>query len=74
MKNILLKIVNPLLGVLFINQVLMGLLNDILPRKVFEFLHGGGGIVFAVVAILHIIHNWRWIKANFFQKAPETKA
>jgi hypothetical protein len=74
MKNALLKIVNPLLGVLFINQVLMGLLYDILPRKMFEFFHGGGGIVFAVLAILHIILNWSWIKVNFLQNAPETKA
>lgn len=74
MKNTLLKIVNPVLGVLFINQVLMGLLNDFIPRKVFEVLHGGGGIFFAGVAMLHIILNWAWIKANFFRKSHETKA
>jgi hypothetical protein len=71
-KNTVLKILNPILGVLLINQVLMGLLHDILPHKVFEVLHEGGGIVFAIVVILHIILNWNWIKANFFRKAPET--
>ena len=68
MKNFILKIINPLLGVLLINQVLMGLLHDILPHKIFEIMHEGGGIVFAVVALLHVILNWRWIKANFFRK------
>jgi hypothetical protein len=71
-KNTVLKILNPILGILLINQVLMGLLHDILPHKVFEVLHEGGGIVFAIVVILHIILNWSWIKANFFRKASET--
>ena len=67
MKNTILKIINPLLGLLLINQVLMGLLHDILPREVFEVMHEGGGIVFAVAAVLHVILNWNWIKANFFR-------
>jgi hypothetical protein len=71
-KNTVLKILNPILGILLINQVLMGLLHDILPHKVFEVLHEGGGIVFAIVVILHIILNWSWIKANFLRKASET--
>jgi hypothetical protein len=71
-KNTVLKILNPILGVLLINQVLMGLLHDILPYKIFEIFHVGGGMVFAIVAILHIILNWSWIKANFFRKAPRT--
>lgn len=70
MKNFILKIINPMLGVLLINQVVMGLLHDMLPQKVFEVMHEGGGIVFAIVALLHVILNWRWIKANFFQKPP----
>lgn len=74
MKNQILKILNPALVVLFINQVLLGLLNDILPHKLFEVLHGGGGMVFAVLVLLHLMLNWGWVKANFFQKPPETKA
>jgi hypothetical protein len=74
MKNQILKILNPAIGVLFINQVLMGLMSDILPRKVFEVMHGGGGMVFAVLVLLHLMMNWGWVKANFFHKPPETKA
>ena len=73
MRNSILKIINPMLGVLLINQVLMGLLHDMLPRKVFEVMHEGGGIVFAIVALLHVILNWNWIKANFFRKPPTIK-
>ncbi|MBN1932711.1 MAG: hypothetical protein JW786_13995 [Desulfobacterales bacterium] len=68
-KNTILKILNPILGILLLNQVLMGLLHDILPLEVFEVLHEGGGFVFAFMAILHVILNWNWIKANFFGKS-----
>jgi len=71
MKNTMLKMLNPALAVLFINQVLMGLMNDILPHKVFEVLHGGGGMVFAVLVVLHVMLNWSWVKANFFRKDPD---
>lgn len=74
MKKQTLKIVNLALGVLFINQVLMGLLNDYLPHKLFEVMHGGGGMVFAVLVVLHLMLNWGWVKANFLQKPPQTKA
>ena len=74
MKNQVLKILNPALGVLFLNQVIMGLLNDVLPRKVFEVMHGRGGMVFAVLVVLHLVLNWGWVKANFLQKPPQTKA
>lgn len=74
MKNQVLKILNPALGVLFLNQVIMGLLNDVLPHKVFEVMHGGGGMVFAVLVVLHLMLNWGWVKANFLQKPPQTKA
>ena len=68
MKKFILKIINLLLGVLLINQVLVGLLHHMLPHRVFEVMHEGGGIVFAIVAVLHVILNWNWVKANFFRK------
>ena len=69
-RTSVLKIVNPILGVLLLNQVITGLLHDVLPHEAFEVLHGGGGIVFAIVALLHVMLNWNWIKANFFRKRP----
>jgi len=73
-KNTALKIVNPIMGVLLINQVLVAFLHDLLPKEVFEFLHEGGGVVFAVAAILHVTLNWNWIKMNFLQKASKKDA
>lgn len=67
-RNSVLKIVNPILGLLLLNQVAVGLLHDILSHKTFEVLHQGGGIVLTVVAAVHVVLNWNWIKVNFLLK------
>jgi hypothetical protein len=73
-RNDMLKIVNPVLAVLLLNQICTALLHDLLPDEAFEILHGGGGITLAVFATIHIILNWNWIKANFFKKHPADKS
>lgn len=73
-RNTMLKIVNPVLGVLVISQILTGLLADTLPPKAFEILHEDGGFLLAGVAALHLILNWNWVKANFFKRTPAAKA
>jgi len=72
-RNTMLKILNPILGVLLVNQILTGMFNEILSRESFEIVHEGGGIVFTVVAILHVILNWNWVKAMFFKSTPADK-
>ena len=67
-KNSALKVLNPILGVLALNQILTGFFGEYLSRRAFEILHEGGGILFATVAVLHVILNWNWIKASFFKK------
>lgn len=69
-KNTALKIVNPILGILLLCQVLTGLLHSLLPRDVFEILHQANGIALALVASIHLILNWNWVKASFFQRTP----
>ena len=73
-RNTMLKILNPILGVLLVNQILTGIFHDTIPHEAFEFLHEGGGIALAVVAVLHVILNWNWVKANFFKSTPATKS
>jgi hypothetical protein len=63
-----LKRVNPILGILLINQIVTGLLRGALSYKVYEVMHERAGIVFAIVALLHVALNWNWIRANFFRK------
>ena len=67
-RNYILKILNPVLAVLFLNQILTGILHDAIPKEAYEFLHEGGGISFAVAAVLHVILNWNWVKTNFYRR------
>jgi hypothetical protein len=67
-RNTMLKILNPILGLLVLNQILTGVFSDVLPREVFEIMHEGGGMIFAIAAVLHVILNWGWVKANFFKR------
>ena len=68
-RNAALKVLNPILGILMANQILTGLFHEALPHEAFEILHEGGGVVLAGAAILHVILNWNWVRANFFRKA-----
>ena len=67
-RNFILKILNPIVAILFLNQILTGLLHAVIPKGAYEFLHEGGGIFFAVAVILHVILNWNWVKANFYRR------
>ena len=67
-RNTALKILNPILLVLFVNQAITGLSNTKLSREAFEFFHEGGGIVLIALIILHLILNFNWIKASYFSK------
>lgn len=69
-RNTMLKIVNPILGILVVNQILTGVFGLALSYQAFEILHKDGGFVLAIVAALHLILNWNWVKANYFKRAP----
>ena len=71
-RSTLLKVVNLVLAVLFLNQVLTGLFHSALPHEAYEVLHEGGGIAFAIAGLLHLILNWNWVKANFLPKPRQT--
>lgn len=67
-RNTALKILNPILLVLFINQAVTVLFLDELPMKVFQIFHKGGGAVLLTLIALHLILNFNWVKANYFAK------
>ena len=72
MKNNLLKIINPLLAVLLLNQVAAAMLHGVISKDAFEFLHEGGGVVLTIVAVIHVFLNWNWVKANLLPKKPKS--
>jgi hypothetical protein len=72
-KNILLKVVNPLLAILMLNQPFSGLLSSVTDWDIFESLHVGGGILLVLVAVVHLMLNWRWVTTNFFKNSKKQK-
>jgi hypothetical protein len=65
----MLKIVNAALIILFVTQSLSGMLAEHLPRGLFGVVHGGGGLLFVLAGICHLVLNWGWVKNQFFKKA-----
>ncbi|HMA63374.1 MAG TPA: hypothetical protein VKP78_12040 [bacterium] len=65
-NNTALKIINPILGILILNQIFTGFFHDSISHKTFDIVHKGGGVLLAVGVVLHLILNRKWIKANFF--------
>jgi hypothetical protein len=67
-RNTALKILNPVLIVLFINQAVTVLFLDELPTKVFQIFHKGGGAVLLALIAVHFVLNFNWVRANYFSK------
>jgi hypothetical protein len=67
-RNTALKILNPILLVLFISQAVTGLFHEKISADAFEFFHEGGGMILIVLILLHIILNFNWFKASYFHK------
>ena len=62
-----LKLLNPILALLFLNQAITGLFSEQIPYETFELLHETGAYLLILVAITHIILNWNWVKASYFK-------
>ena len=67
-RNKALKVVNLILLVLLINQAATGMLGMDLPNWAFEWGHKRAAYVLITLAIIHLVLNWNWMKANYFKK------
>jgi hypothetical protein len=63
-----LKKINVILFILVLWQAMTGLGHDFLPAEVFEKIHVAGGLSLIAFVAIHLIFNWRWVKANYFSK------
>jgi hypothetical protein len=68
-KNTALKVVNPILALLILNQPFSGLLLAVTDWEFFEGLHVVGGVLLLVFAVVHVMLNWKWVTSNFRKKA-----
>jgi len=66
-KNTVLKIVNPALAVLMLNQPFSAMLSEVTGWGLFEGLHVVGGVLLVLAAAIHLTLNWRWVTANLLR-------
>lgn len=67
-KTSALKLLNPVLAFLVLNQPISIYVYEATHYEAFEFLHVGGGALLVIAAALHLMLNWSWVKVNFLQK------
>jgi hypothetical protein len=65
-RNTVLKVLNPVLLLFFINQATTVLFIDHLSPGTFGLFHKTGGAIFLCLIAIHFILNFNWIKANYF--------
>jgi len=68
-----LRIINILLfsavlwqGVSGLGRLFLG--YEFLEDELFTIIHAGGGISLLVLATIHLILNWGWVRSNYFGK------
>jgi hypothetical protein len=67
-KNTMLKILNPVLAVFFINQAVSVIFREHYTYSAFGIFHKtAGGILLCLIA-LHLILNFNWFKASYFRR------
>lgn len=67
-KSKMLKIINPIMTIIFLCLAGSGLANNFIPYEIFHAVHGKLGFAFVVLVLIHIYLNWNWIKSQFFKK------
>jgi hypothetical protein len=70
-KNQALKVINPALGILVLNQAITSSLHDFFPKELFAVIHGGGGILLVSGVALHLYLNWSWVRATYLNKSGQ---
>ena len=73
-KKAVLKVVNPALAILMLNQPFSALLSEVTGWDFFEGLHVGGGILLFSASAVHLMLNWGWVATNFFGNGKKQKA
>jgi hypothetical protein len=67
-RNKMLKILNPILAIFFLNQAISAIFRDSFSRQAFGIFHKTAGMILLCLIALHIILNFNWVKANYLSK------
>ena len=70
-KSATLRIINPLLAILLLNQPFSIILGALTHWDVIKDLHIVGGIGLLILAAIHLMLNWGWVRMNFLRSAKK---
>lgn len=73
-KNAVLKIVNPILAILILNQPFSAFLSEVTGWGLFEGLHVLGGVLLLCAVAVHVALNWKWIELNLLKPKKKQQA
>ncbi len=63
-----LKVVNVLLFISFLWQAITGFGHSYIPYHIYVKIHSNGGIVFVILALIHVWLNRSWVKNILYKK------
>lgn len=66
-KNTVLRVVNPVLAILLLNQPFSAFLSEVTGWDFFEGLHVLGGVLLLCAAAIHLVLNWKWVELNLLR-------
>ena len=67
-KTRILKIINPIIAILILNQAITGMFQESISHHTYEVVHGGAGVVTVIAVIIHVVLNWKWVSSNYFKR------
>lgn len=71
MKKFFLKVLNPIIALLILNQVFTALLHGVLSKELFEKVHETGGFLLFLGVVIHLLLNWSWVKTTYLAKRQQ---
>lgn len=72
--NAILKVVNPLLFLALLVQAATGLGMWLFEWDAVMDVHIANGIVLIVLAVAHLMLNWRWVRVTYRRKSVGSRS
>ncbi|OGF01419.1 MAG: hypothetical protein A2509_02135 [Candidatus Edwardsbacteria bacterium RIFOXYD12_FULL_50_11] len=67
-----LKKINPVLFLVFLVQAATGVIYFLVGSEILGVTHLFGGLLMILIAGIHLVLNWTWVRSNYFKKKALT--
>jgi hypothetical protein len=64
-----LKVVNPLVAVVFLVLAGTGIFRELIPDEIYRIVHPYAGYLFVTLIAVHLYLNWGWIKTTILKRS-----